>query len=97
MWTIPLLGAVHPWQIIFLLVGLPGIVVAPLLFTVNEPVAHRGASRRSTVPMRQVFSYIFEYRRTFLLLSIGFALLALYSYARAVLVPVLSRRLFQLI
>ncbi len=60
MWTIPLLGAVHPWQIIFLMVGLPGIAVAPLLFTVNEPAVHRGAGRRSTVPMRQVFSYILE-------------------------------------
>src|ERR1700722_17060952 len=54
MWNIPPLGAVHPWQIIFLLVGLPGMAVAPLLFTVREPAVHRGARRRSTVPMRQV-------------------------------------------
>jgi MFS family permease len=27
MWIIPLLGAVHPWQIIFLSIGLPGIAV----------------------------------------------------------------------
>ena len=74
MWTIPLLGAVHPWQVIFLLVGLPGIALAPLLFTVNEPAAHHGARQRSTVPMRQVFSYIFENRRTFLLHNIGFGL-----------------------
>lgn len=94
MWTIPLLGAVHPWQIIFLLVGLPGIAVAPLLFTVNEPAVHRGASRRSTVPMRQVFSYIFENRRTFLLHNIGFGLLALSSYASAAWVPEFYRRHF---
>ena len=93
MWTIPLLGAVHPWQIIFLLVGLPGIAVAPLLFTVNEPAVHR-ASRRSTVPMRQVFSYIFENRRTFLLHNIGFGLLALSSYASAAWVPEFYRRHF---
>jgi MFS family permease len=94
MWTIPLLGAVHPWQIIFLLVGLPGIAVAPLLFTVNEPAVHRGASRRSTVPMRQVFSYICENRRTFLLHNIGFGLLALSSYASAAWVPEFYRRHF---
>jgi len=94
MWTIPLLGAVHPWQIIFLLVGLPGIAVAPLLFTVNEPAVRHGASRRSTVPMRQVFSYIFENRRTFLLHNIGFGLLALSSYASAAWVPEFYRRHF---
>src|SRR5580693_5432535 len=94
MWTIPVLGAVHPWQIIFLLVGLPGIAVAPLLFTVNEPAVRRGASRRSTVPMRQVFSYIWENRRTFLLHNIGFGLLALSSYASAAWVPEFYRRHF---
>ena len=94
MWTIPLLGAVHPWQIIFLLVGLPGIAVAPLLFTVHEPALQRGAGRRSTVPKRQVFSYIFENRRTFLLHNIGFGLLALSSYASAAWVPEFYRRHF---
>ena len=44
MWIIPLLGAVHPWQIIFLSIGLPGIAVAPLLFTVREPSAHPGTA-----------------------------------------------------
>ena len=98
LWRVPLLGAVHPWQIIFFLVGLPGIAVAPLLFTVKEPAVHRGASRgssrRSTVPMRQVFSYIFENRRTFLFHNIGFGLLALSSYASAAWVPEFYRRHF---
>ena len=98
MWIIPVLGAVHPWQIIFLLVGLPGIALAPLLFTVKEPAVNRGTSRgtsrRSTVPMRQVFSYIFENRRTFLLHNIGFGLLALSSYASAAWVPEFYRRHF---
>lgn len=99
MWTIPLLGAVHPWQIIFLAIGLPGIVVAPLLFTVREPGSHGGIAQggtalRSAVPMRQVFSYILENRRTFLLHNIGFGLLALSSYASGAWVPEFYRRHF---
>jgi MFS family permease len=94
MWTIPLLGAVHPWQIIFLLVGLPGIAVAPLLFTVREPAAHPGVARHSPVPLRRVFSYIFENRRTFLLHNLGFGLLALSSYASGAWVPEFYRRHF---
>jgi len=94
MWTIPLLGAVHPWQIIFLSIGLPGIAVAPLLFTVREPSARPGTARRTPVPARQVFSYIFKNRRTFLLHNIGFGLLALSSYASAAWVPEFYRRNF---
>jgi hypothetical protein len=44
--------------------------------------------------MRQVFSYIFENRRTFLLHNIGFGLLALSSYASAAWVPEFYRRHF---
>ncbi len=94
MWNIPPLGAVHPWQIIFLLVGLPGMAVAPLLFTVREPTSHHRTARHSAVPMRQVFSYILENRRTFLLHNIGFGLLALSSYASAAWVPEFYRRHF---
>jgi MFS family permease len=93
MWTIPLLGTVHPWQIIFLLVGLPGIAVASLLFTVREPT-NRGTARHSAVPMRKVFSYILENRRTVLLHNIGFGLLALSSYASGAWVPEFYRRHF---
>jgi MFS family permease len=34
----PLIGEVRPWQVVFLLVGLPGLVIAALMFTVQEPV-----------------------------------------------------------
>src|SRR6202050_30645 len=94
LWIIPLLGAVHPWQIIFLSIGLPGIAVAPLLFTVREPSARPGTARRTAVPTRQVFSYIFTKRRTFLLHKLGFGLLALSSYASAAWVPEFYRRNF---
>ena len=93
MWTLPLVGAIHPWQLIFFVVGLPGIALAPLLYTEREPAAQREA-RHSAVPMRQVFSYISENRRTFLLHNIGFGLLSLSSYASAAWVPEFYRRHF---
>jgi MFS family permease len=33
----PLIGEVQPWQVVFLLVGLPGLLLAALMFTVREP------------------------------------------------------------
>ena len=93
-WNVPLLGAVRPWQLIFLLVGLPGIVVSPLLWTIRESAPHGAAPRHTTVPIRQVFSYIFENRHTFLFHNIGFGLLALSSYASGAWVPEFYRRNF---
>lgn len=36
--SIPLVGAVAPWQLTFFIVGIPGIFVAVLMFTIREPV-----------------------------------------------------------
>jgi MFS family permease len=35
--TLPLVGELFAWQTVFLFVGLPGLVVAALMFTVREP------------------------------------------------------------
>lgn len=84
--SLPLVGAIHPWQLLFFVVGLPGILLAPLLYTIREPKT-RGGSVRPTVPIGQVFSYIFANGGTFLLHNVGFGLLSLVSYASAAWVP----------
>ena len=83
---LPFVGQIHAWQILFFVVGVPGVLLAPLLFTVREPRA-RSDSAHSVVPMAQVFSYIFANSKTFLLHNIGFGLLSLASYASAAWVP----------
>ncbi len=84
--SLPLVGQIHPWQILFFAVGVPGILLAPLLFTIREPQT-RGGSKQPAVPLREVFDYIFANARTFLLHNIGFGLLSLASYASAAWVP----------
>jgi MFS family permease len=36
--SLPVLGEVHGWQLSFFVVGIPGLLVALLMFTVREPV-----------------------------------------------------------
>jgi MFS family permease len=93
-WSVPVLGAIRPWQLIFLLVGLPGIALTPLLVTIRDPVPYVAARQKKTLPIRQVFSYIAENRKTFLLHNVGFGLLALSSYASGAWVPEFYRRNF---
>ena len=91
--SLPLVGQIHPWQILFFVVGLPGVLLAPLLYTIREPLT-RGGSVHPTVPIRQVFAYIFANSKTFLLHNIGFGLLSLASYASAAWVPEFYVRTF---
>ncbi len=39
---LPLIGRVVPWQLAFIVVGLPGILIAGLMLTVREPPRHGG-------------------------------------------------------
>ncbi|REJ76675.1 MAG: MFS transporter [Acidobacteria bacterium] len=102
-WDLPLLGTVTPWQKVFFLVGLPGLLVVPLLLlTVREPArrgllvtrgAAQGAAAKSrSVPFREVMRYISENRRTILSHNIGFALLSFSSYGNGAWLPEVFKR-----
>lgn len=91
-WMLPLVGAMRPWQVIFLAVGLPGLLAAPLLYTVSEPL-RRGVIRHGpAVTASQSFAYMRENRRTILSHNVGFGLLSLASYASGAWVPEFLRR-----
>jgi len=75
---VPLLGEIHKWQAVFLIVGLPGILFALTIFAVPEPV-RRG--RRSETPSRglaanylELFRFMRKRPRFFLLHYAGFTL-----------------------
>ncbi len=45
--TVPLIGAVRPWQFALIVVGVPGLVLAPLFLLLPEPVRRTGAATPS--------------------------------------------------
>ena len=75
--SLPVLGAVKAWQVVFFAVGLPGVVVALLMLTVREPV-RRGklAAGGAGIPLGDVLRYATQRWRVFVLHFLGFALLA---------------------
>lgn len=71
-WTIPLVGELRAWQVVFLFVGLPGLLVALLMLTVREP--ERTVSARKTIPYRSLLSYMWANARTFACVLIGYGM-----------------------
>jgi MFS family permease len=61
--TLPVLGTLHSWQLVFLAVGLPGLIVSALMWTVKEPL-RRGRLSRSgahkNVPVRDVARFFMD-------------------------------------
>ncbi len=79
-WSLPIVGAVRPWQMVFVLVGLPGLAIAALALSMKEPP--RRVAPRPT-PFAEVFAYLRAHKRTAITLSFGFACSAAVNYGIA--------------
>lgn len=99
MVTLPIVGDVKPWQSVFFMIGMPGLVFTLALFTVREPV-RRGlkktaqAAQAAVVPVREVFDYIKANWRTFAFHNLGFALCSFISYGTGQWIPTFMYRTY---
>ncbi len=75
--TVPvfLLGDIKPWQLVFIVVGAPGILFSFLTLTVREPLRrNRLKAEGDTVPFPDVVKFLWIRRQFYLLHFIGFGL-----------------------
>ena len=84
--TLPLVGAIHPWQTVFFWVGLPGLLIALLSLTMHEPrtavaASTARASAGADATFGEVMAYVRRNARTVGAISFGFAASASVNYA----------------
>jgi MFS family permease len=92
--SIPLLNALKPWQMTFVLVGLPGLLIALLAWSLREPVRREKRAGDSGVSFLDTLSYLRKHWRVYVTLIVGAALTSLASYAMYSWVPALFDRAY---
>jgi MFS family permease len=95
-YTLPLLGEIRAWQMVFIVTGAPGIVLPLLMLTFREP-ARRGMLRRQAgaepaaatpkPPLSEVLSYVWLNRKFYGMYFVALALLAMCGYCVAAWLP----------
>ncbi len=70
--TLPLIGDVRPWQTVFFIIGMPGLLVALLAMTMPEPQRTAGTRAAVEIPLAQVIAYLRRNARTMIALCAGF-------------------------
>lgn len=63
--ALPLLGPIKPWQFTFIVVGLPGLLVAIPLWFLREPLRHERADLDEQKSMRDTLAYVRKRWKTF--------------------------------
>lgn len=91
--TVPILGVIHPWQIVFLVVGLPGFLIALLLFTVREPRRPRDAAVAPPT-FGALMKHVAKHRATFATQGFGFAMSSSVNFSLVLWIPALFIRRF---
>ena len=96
---LPLAGDLHPWQVVFIVLGLPGLLLAPImLFTVRDPTRVRLATAGDGVAARPSYlamlRFIVTHRATIAFNTIGYAAFTLATGATTQWAPAHFIRVF---
>jgi MFS family permease len=90
-----LLGDVKPWQLVFFVAGLPGLLLALALFAVREPVRRgAGATERTSIPLREIWQTFLARRTAYVTLVGAFALLVMHGHGSGSWIPAFFVRKF---
>lgn len=90
--VLPLVGALAPWRLTFVLVGLPGVLVAALIaFTVREPVRKDPGARAD---MDEFVAFLKSHAAALSAHFVGMSLVALVMYGAMAWIPQFLHRTY---
>jgi MFS family permease len=78
--SLPIFGDMAPWRVVFVGVGIPGIILSALLFTIREPTRTAADGRIAASTLLEVISYVQTNWRTFLLHNVGMGFISITGY-----------------
>ncbi len=90
--VLPVFGEIYAWQLILIIIGLPGILVALLVLVIKEPL-RMGSNATATIPLSEVWDYLKKNGRQFFLLCGGLAFFYLAVYAISSWIPTFLMRI----
>ena len=93
--VLPLMGEVRPWQLIFLFLGVLGVLFCGVLMLLKEP-PRQGVGANVNVSFKEVLGYLGKNRRTVVLHNLSFACLAFCGYGAASWVPAFFMRTYDI-
>ncbi|MGA1371139.1 MAG: spinster family MFS transporter [Pseudomonadales bacterium] len=93
---IPMLGALAPWQLTFIAVGLPGILVAALIATIREPIRTGRKDTDLVVPSwGEVWAQVRANKRVYIALHLGVPFIVVMLYGLQSWTPTIMVRVYE--
>lgn len=91
--SLPIVGQLRGWQMVLMLVSIPGLIVAGLMATVREP-KRRGGKQMEHIPVSEVFRLILRHKLVYLPLFIGMGLRSAQMFGAQMWTPAFLTRTY---
>lgn len=92
--VLPIHGEAAPWQLVMLMVGAPGVLMAFLVFTFRDPGRRVAAGEASQNGPGAAFAFARGHARLIVLMLVAFSALAICGYSMTAWVPAYIGRRF---
>lgn len=90
---LPIIGKVEPWHLVMMMVGIPGVLLAFLVFSFAEP-PRRGRAAADVSSPTLLFGFLKKNAYLMTLILVGFSLIGICGNALAAWVPTFMERRF---
>ncbi len=96
--SLPFLGALEPWQMVFIAVGLPGVIIASLILTIREPVRRELAKgyENKAMPLSATFAYLKANWKVYGMLIGAISLIGMLAIGSSLWYPTFLIRTYQM-
>jgi len=95
--SIAFIGTLLPWKLMFIIVGLPGLLLTPLILTIREPVRREVGSATTVVEKSSVgdfLRHVWQHRMTFLCVISSASAIGIVGWANMSWAPTFFERRF---
>jgi MFS family permease len=95
--AVPVLGNIYHWQKLFLIIGLPGLLISLLMITVREPERKDRLTKQGKdveLKLNEALTIIFRRAKTYFGICLGTAFTALVNYGCSAWIPTYFNRTF---
>jgi len=90
----PIVGQLKGWQVIFLTLSVPGILLALIVLAIREPIRRGSAAQERRLPVSAVVAHVAIHRAAYIGIGLGFALMILVGNGTGAWIPAFFARKF---
>lgn len=96
--SLPIVGSLEPWQMVFIAVGLPGVIIASLILTIREPVRRELAKgyENKVMPLSATFAYLKANWKVYGMLIGAISLIGMLAIGSSLWYPTFLIRTYQM-